>query len=168
MPKLALYTTLVVLLAAPPSSAQAPATADPHLAPMARLIGGTWHLGEDSYHEFAWGVGGRSITSTSYFVVEGTPKKVSETTFLYHPGQERVVGHGVAIDMGIDFFGYDVSFAGDTITLELEAHGPAAGTEPQRETWIFPDNDHYEWTLYAQDESGQWVRRFGGTFERRR
>jgi hypothetical protein len=112
-----LLTLLVTALYAPALAAQAPETADPELAPLARMIGGTWHLGEDSYHSFAWGIGGRSITSVNYFVPPDGPKQVSEMMFLYHPGT---------------------------------------------------DDDHYEWTLYQKDDAGAWVRRFDGTFERRR
>ena len=139
----------------------------PELAPLERLIGGSWHLGEDSHQSFSWGVGRQSVKSEMHFVTPDGTALVAELTFLYHPGLEAVKGYGVAVDMGVDFFEYTVHFEGDTIVLDLEAFGPAAGDAVQRETWVFTDDDRYLWTLYEQSEAG-WERTMGGTFERRR
>jgi hypothetical protein len=136
------------------------------LEPLARLVGGRWHLGDDSYHTFALGVGGQSVTTTSYFVLPDGEKLVSQGTYFYHPGEDVVKGYVVAIDMGLDLFDYSVHPRGDTLVMDLEVFGPQAGETPLRETWVFIDDDHYVWTLFQQAEDG-WERLMGGTYERR-
>jgi hypothetical protein len=145
----------------------------PALEGFERLIGGRWYLGDETFHTFAWGVGGRSVKVQSYSVTAGSGTDESETlvselTFLYHPGEEVVKGYGVAIGMGLDFFEYDVHFTGDQIVLDLEAFGPAALDSAMRETWTFTDDDRYEWELLGEESSVEWSRLMGGTFERRR
>ena len=148
---------------ASPALAQVP---HPELEPLARLVGGSWHLGADSYHIFAWGVGGQSVTTKSYFVLPEGDKLVSEGAFFYHPGEGTLKGFAVAIDMGLDLFEYTIEARGDTLVMDLEVFGPAAGETPLRETWVFTDDQHYVWTLLQQNDEG-WQRWMGGTYERR-
>jgi hypothetical protein len=140
--------------------------ARPELAPLARLVGGRWYLGEDSYHTFALGVGGQSVTTSSYAVLPDGERLISEGTFFYHPGERVVKGYVVAIDMGLDLFEYAIEAHSDTLVMDLRVFGPQAGTTPLRETWVFTDNDHYVWTLLQQGEDG-WERLMGGTYARR-
>jgi len=161
-------TAGLLLLVSLPLLGQAIPSGAPELEGFARLIGGQWHLGEDSFNTFEWGVGGRSVKAKGFFVVGGEARPVSELTFAYHPGHGVVKGYGVAIEMGLDFFEYDVHFAGDTVTLDLKVFGPAAPTGPLRETWIFTDDDRYEWALLAADGQGGWTETMGGTFSRGR
>ena len=102
-----------------------------------------------------------------YFSTPDGAKRVSELTFLWHPGDQVVKGYGVAVDMGVDYFEYDVRVDGDVFTFDLRAFGPAAPPGPARETWTFTDDDHYEWLLLEDTPDG-WARRMSGTFERRR
>ena len=159
-----LVLTLACVLGAP--AAAVGQEAHPRLAAFERMIGGRWYLGEGSYHTFAWGVGKQSVVATSYFVTPNEEKRVSELTYLYHPGEDAVKGYGVAIDMGVDLFEYTVYFQGDTIAFDLKAYGSAIGESPLRETWVFTDEDHYVWTLFEQ-AAGDWTRSMGGTYERR-
>jgi len=139
----------------------------PELAPLARLVGGSWYLGTDSYHTFTWGVGGQSVTSKSYFVLPDGDKLVSEGMFFYHPGEKTLKANAVAIDMGLDYFEYTIEARGDTLVMGLEVFGPEAGDKPLREVWVFTDDDHYIWTLFQEGEGG-WERWMGGTYERQR
>jgi hypothetical protein len=138
----------------------------PEMAPFERLIGGRWHLGDDSYQTFSWGVGRLSVKAEMYFAGPAGPELVSEMTWYWHPGRATLVAHGVAIGMGIDFFQVTTRWEGDTMINDLEVWGPQAPPEPQREHWTFTDDDHYEWTLYSERE-GTWVRTMGGSWERR-
>ena len=140
--------------------------AHPALAPLARLVGGRWYLGTDSYHTFAWGVGRQSVTSKSYFILPDGDKLVSEGTFFYHPGEETLKAYAVAIDMGLDYFEYTIEARADTLLMGLEVFGPQAGDKPLRERWVFTDDHHYVWTLFQEGERG-WERSMGGTYERR-
>ena len=164
--------SVLVLCAAPllPGGAQAQEPPTPTaLQPLERLVGGSWHLGDDSRITFTWGVGRRSVKGEHFFSGPEGEKLVGETTFLYHPGRQRLVAVGVAIDMGIDFFEYtSIEARGDTLVLDLEVFGPAATDEEQRETWTFAGADRYEWVLWARPEGGRWQKRFEGLFERRR
>ncbi|MDA0310509.1 MAG: hypothetical protein O2992_00140 [Gemmatimonadetes bacterium] len=76
-------------------------------------------------------------------------------------------GQGVAIDMGVDYFEYEVAFEGEVFVLSPNAYGAMAGDNPQRETWTFTEGDHYEWVLMAEGADGAWRKRMGGTYERR-
>ncbi len=138
----------------------------PRLAPFERLVGGHWYMGPDSYHSFSWGVGRQSLRATSFVVTPDSTKRVSELTFMYHPGEDAVKGYGVAIDMGLDFFESTVHFRGDTLAFDLYAYGPAAEDPPLRETWVFTDPDHYTWTL-MKPSGGGWETIMDGLFERR-
>ena len=168
---LRIVPALAALVIAAPVQAQSmgptESAAEEALAPFERLVGGRWHIGEDSWQTFEWGLGRRSVTASMYFVTPDGEKRVSELTFAWHPGEGVVKGYGVAIDMGIDFFEYDVRVDGDVFTFDLQAFGPAAPGGPARETWTFTDDDHYEWVLFEGVDSG-WERRMAGTFERRR
>ena len=155
--------TAAALLMPTAGSAQDPR---PEVVPLARLVGGSWYLGEDSYHTFELGVGGQSVTSKSYFVLPDGDKLVSEGAFFYHPGEDVVKGYVVAVDMGLDLFEYSVEARADTLLMDLKTFGPQAGETPLRETWVFTDDDHYVWTLFQQGDGG-WERLMGGTYQRR-
>ena len=158
----------LLLGVAQPAPSQTAVEAAWELEGLERLVGGRWYLGDDSYHTFSWGVGGRSLKSESYFVTTGSETLVAEMTFFYHPGEQVVKGYGVAIDMGIDVFEYSIRFADDQIILDLQAFGPSAPDLTLQETWTFIDDDHYEWVLQGLDADGSWSRQMGGTYERRR
>ncbi len=133
-----------------------------------RLVGGRWYMGDDTYHVFSWGVGRQSVISESYFVMPEGETLVSQTTFFYHPGRKTLVAYGVAVEMGIDVFEYtSIEARGDTLVLDLTAYGPQAPEGPQRETWTFIDDHHYEWVLWARGEDEAWLRQMDGVFERR-
>ena len=58
----------------------------------APLVGGEWHL-EGSYQVFEWGVGKKSIRSSSYFLVDGEKKVVAEGYWFWHPGEKQIKGY---------------------------------------------------------------------------
>ena len=159
------WLAAALLLIALPASAAAQEMR-PELAPLARLVGGSWHFGADTYHTFTWGVGRQSVISKSYFVLPDGDKLVSEGTFFYHPGEGTLKAYAVAIDMGLDYFEYTIEARGDTLVMGLEVFGPEAGDKPLREVWVFTGDDHYIWTLF-QEEEGGWERWMGGLYERR-
>jgi len=117
------------------------------LAPLARIVGGSWTLGE-SHQVFSWGVGRRSISGEMYFASDGTPRLVSQFMWYWHPDRELFEGRGVAIEMGIDLFEYDTRVMGDTLVSELRTFGPAASADPQVESWTFQGPDVYLWQLF--------------------
>ena len=149
-----------------PLLAQSAGDADP-MQPLERLVGGAWYLGEDSYQTFRWGLGRLSMVAEMFVVTPAGPQAVSEMMFAYHPGERVVKGWGVARQMGIDFFEYDITVDGETLVFDLKAFGPAAEEGPLRETWTFTDADHYEWSLLSGAGDGSWERTMSGTFERR-
>ena len=168
------WTCLALLLAvfsAPAAGRQSIDTvATPaEMAPFERLVGGRWYLGDDSFQTFTWGVGHRSVTARNYFVTPAGATMVGEMMFLFHPGRGALIGTGVAVGMGIDVFEYtSIELHGDTLVLDLETYGPQASADTQRETWAFTAPDRFDWTLWARGDDGAWLRRFGGTYERRR
>jgi hypothetical protein len=166
-----MLTLLVCFLAIATDGPVLPVSAQAIESPVSalgRLVGGRWHIGDDSYHVFSWGVGRQSVLGEAYLVKPEGETLVSQTTFFYHPGRETLVAFGVAVEMGIDVFEYtSIKARGDTLVLDLTAYGPQAPEGTQRETWTFIDDDHYEWVLWARDEEGAWTRSMGGTFERR-
>jgi hypothetical protein len=120
----------------------------------------------DSYSEYEWGLGRRSVVTRSYFVVEGEAKLVSEGFWFWHPGEKAIKGAFTAIDMPVVFFDYTVRFEGDTMIADLVAYDPAGNESSYTETWEFTDDTHYIWKLLAESPDGpQEV--MGGTFERR-
>lgn len=137
----------------------------PELAPLERLIGGRWYLG-DSYNVFEWGVGGQSVRMASYAVLPEGDQLIAEGAFVYHPGRQMITGFAVAVGMGIDYFDYEIQVRGDTLDMALEAFGPQAMEGPIRETWVFTDDDHYVWTL-LQGAGDGWAQIMGATYERR-
>lgn len=138
-------------------------TANP-LAPFERLIGGKWHL-DGSYHEFEWGLGRQSVTTRSYFIIEGEPKLVSEGTWFWHPGEKQIKGAFTAIDMPVVFFDYTVRFEGDKMVSDLVAFDAEGNETVYVETWEFTDATHYVWKLLSETPDGpQEV--MGGTYAR--
>ncbi len=156
---------LILGFLTPPSAVGAQATADSNpLAPFARLMGGEWYLGDDSYHAFEWGVGKKIVHSKSYFVVNGSPTLVSEGVWFWHPGNEAIEGYATAVQMPVEFFEYETRFIGDTLISDVMSYGPQGGA--YRETWEFLDENRYVWTLYAKKGEGL-ERAMGGTYVRR-
>jgi hypothetical protein len=136
------------------------------LAAFARLIGGRWTL-DSTYHVFEWGVGKRSVRSSSYLAGDDGDQLVSEGIWFWHPGEQAIKGFATAVDMGIDVFEYTSHLEGDVLVHELEIYGPVAGENPLRETWTFTDDDHYEWALW-EDAGNGYERQMSGVFERTR
>ena len=158
----------LVTMASTPAAPFSAQVVDTPLSALERLVSGSWYIGEDSYQVFTWGVGRQSVKSEMFFITPENETLVSEATYFYHPGRETLLGFGVAVDMGIDVFGYtSIRARGDTLILDLSAFGPQATDEVLRETWTFFDDDRYEWVLWARGEDGTWARRMDGMFERR-
>jgi len=135
------------------------------LAPFERLIGGQWHL-DGSYSEFEWGLGRLSVSTHSYFIVEGEPKLVSEGIWFWHPGEKSIKGAFTAIDMPVVFFDYTVRFEGNKMVTDLVAFDAEGNEAAYVETWEFTDETHYVWKLLSETPDGlQEV--MGGTYERK-
>ncbi len=157
-----------LLLAAGAVWTAQPATAESHekegpLAPFERLVGGRWQLGDDFYQTFEWTIGKKAVTSRGYFVIEGEPKLVSEGMWFWHPGEEKIKGYFVNIDMPTEFIDYTTRFEGDKMLSEIDSYSPTGGLESFTESWDFSDDDHYEWSLYTAEEG---KRAMGGTYTR--
>jgi hypothetical protein len=138
--------------------------ADP-LAPFERLIGGQWHF-DGSYSEFEWGLGRQSVTTRSYFIIEGEPKLVSEGFWFWHPGEKQIKGTFTAIDMPVVLFNYTVRFEDNKMVADLVAFDAEGNETSYVETWEFTDDTHYEWKLLSETPDGL-VEVMGGTYERR-
>lgn len=122
----------------------------------ARMIG-TWE-GDDSRHEFAWGVDERVVKSASYFPDGNDWTLVSEGWWYWDPAIGAVRGQTVAIGMGIDLFEYTSRLSENQIVHELRTHGEMAGAFVER--WTF-EADRYTWELEQDGE-----RLMGGTYQR--
>lgn len=159
----ALAVSVATLVSVASNAAEPAGANDNPLAPLARLVGGEWHM-RDSYQTFEWSVDGRTIVTRGYAVGESGPKLVSEGMWFWHPGEQQVRCYAVAVDMGVDFFDYTTHFDGDTIVNDLRCYGTYSGE--YRETWRFTDNNHYSWTLLREGAEG--LEDFmEGTFTRR-
>jgi hypothetical protein len=134
------------------------------LSHFSRLIGGEWHMG-DSFQVFEWGVGGMSVKSKGYFVIEGKAKLVSEGVWFWHPGTNKLKGYSTAIDMPVSFFDYTTSFHGNKMKSALASYTPQGIEQNYIETLEFTDDDHYIWTLYATTAEGK-TKIMGGKYER--
>jgi len=143
-----------------PLLAQAPMAAELPLAEFDRLVGGQWWMGDDSYHEFEWGLDRQMVKTRSYVVTDGEPKLVSEGVWFWHPGEGAIRGYHVAIEMPVSFFDYTTRFEGDTMISELDSFGEMG--DSYEETFEFTSPSEYVWTLM---QSGERV--MGGTYERR-
>lgn len=124
-------------------------TAEERLGPFAQLIGGEWHLG-NSYQVFEWGVGKLSVKSKSYFIIEGTPKLVSEGSWFWHPGERKVKGNFSAIQMPAELFEYLTHFEDNKMVNELKTYAADGKQEVYTEIWEFLDETNFRWTLYSK------------------
>lgn len=118
------------------------------LSNFSRLIGGEWHL-DNSYQTFEWGVGEKSVRAKSYFLVNDTPKLVSEGAWIWHPGLNKLKGYFTAIAMPYDFFEYTTSFEENTMINELVTYSSDGASATYIETWEFTDDDRFIWTLFT-------------------
>jgi hypothetical protein len=135
------------------------------LAPLARLVGGSWRLGETK-HRFTWGPGRRALTGTSWTGTGASREPVAEVTWYWHPGRQTIEGRGVAVGMGIDLFEYDTRVVADTVIHTLRAFGPGLEGISQTERWIFLGPDSYRWELLGEggeiEASDTFVRAWEG------
>jgi hypothetical protein len=139
--------------------------ADSPLAPFERLVGGQWHLG-DSYQEFEWGVGKKSVKVKSFFLVEGSPHLVSEGIWFWHPGEGKIRGIATAIDMPVSFFDYTTRFEGNNMVSDLRSFDASGVESSYVEVFELTGEDEYVWTLMTDSPQGlQEV--MGGTYVRR-
>lgn len=152
------WALLAVLITLSPAGAQE--SDDSPLAPFARLVGGEWWLGDDSYQVFEWGVGEQLVKTKSFFVVDGEPVLVSEGVWFWHPGERAIRGFHVAIEMPVHFFDYTTWFEEDAMVSDLISFGEMGAT--YRETFEITGPDTYVWSLYQAGE-----RVMGGTYTRR-
>lgn len=147
---------------------QAMTTRKPPEEPLAgfhRLIGGQWHL-DDSYQEFEWGVGRKSVIARSFFAIDGKPVPVSEGMWFWHPGEQTIKGVVTAINMPVEFFDYTTRFEADKMVSELTSYDAAGDASRYVETFEFLDESHYRWTLFT--ETGEGLQKvMGGTYTRR-
>lgn len=140
------------------------AQSDGPLSPFSKLIGGKWEAG-DSYQTFEWGVGQTSVIGKSYFVIDGEATLVSEGSWYWHPGEQKIKGHFTAINMPIALFDYTTTFDGDTIRNDLRAYDRAGNELRYEELWEFTGNDEYTWTLMRVTESDN-TREMSATYQR--
>ncbi len=124
-----------------------------------RLVGGRWYYqGPDdaplAYHAFRSKLNDKLIVAESYTVGEDEKTLVSEGIWYWNPAEERIKAIGIAQHMEVDVFEYtNVKVEGDTMTCDLTAHNDQGSSEFV-ETWEFPNNDRYEWTLFAKSPEG--------------
>lgn len=157
-----------ILIGASTGSSQDPGAERPAvnpLAPFERIIGGQWHL-EGSYQEFEWGVGQLSVKARSYFLIDGSPKLVSEGIWFWHPGEKEIKGAFTAIEMPVSFFDYTTRFEDKRMVNDLRSYGPDGMATVYIETWDFTDDTHFVWKLLSKTPDGL-KEEMGGTYTRR-
>ncbi len=118
------------------------------LASFSKLIGGEWQLG-DSYQVFDWGVGKMSVNSKSYLIMEGSPRLVSEGSWFWHPGENKIKGYFTAIGMPAVLFDYSTKFEASKMVNSLITYTATGKREAYTELWEFVDENSYKWTLYT-------------------
>ena len=115
----------------------------------ARLVGGEWHIGPLS-HVFEWGIGRRTVHARSY---DEAGELASELRWFYHPGEKAIRGYSVDAS-GAFFAELTTRFEGDTLSNELVMIDAAGAETTYSAEWVFTDDDHYEWTLWAETAEG--------------
>ena len=136
------------------------------LQPFDRFIGGAWYLGSN-YQTFEWGLGEKSVIAKMYVKTEMGDKLVSDFTWLWHPGKEKIIGFGTGIGLERDFFEYESTFHGDTLlSLVWAYHNGNTETTAQKEYIILTDENHYYWQLF-EPLDGDWKENMHGMFNRR-
>ena len=128
-------------------------TASNPLAPFERLVGGRWEVA-DSYQEFEWGVGRKSVRARSYVVRDGVAKPVSEGAWFWHPAERRIAGVFTAIDMPVVLFYYTTRFEDDVMICDLNAYDAEGNETRYEERWTFTSKDEYRWVLLSHSEEG--------------
>jgi len=154
-------------------TAEQPATAAAQnpLEPVARLVGGEWRgqfklPNSDSLsirNVFEWGLGGRILKARYYAVADGVERQVYEGIWSWHPTEAKII-----------FFEY--SAGGSLVAGAVEpVEGGLAlawtdysnkSVKQYRETFRFPDNDHYLSRAYKKNEDGSETLVVEGSFER--
>lgn len=129
-----------------------------------RLIGGKWHL-EDSFQEFEWGVGQRSVRGRSYFIVNDEPRLVSEGLWYWHPGKNSIKGVFTARDMPVGLFDYTTEFEENRMINELVTYTASGEETLYVETWDFTDESHFTWKLFRRTPGGL-EEEMGGVYSR--
>ena len=163
MKSITLAAIALAVLAGTPASGRADDTLGP-LAPLDRLVGGRWQLGE-SIQEYAWDMDRRQVTGRAYVTSAGGEQLVSLGAWYYHPGKGKVVGYFVAREMGIDLFEYTTRFEGDVMINDVIGWSAAGQASRYEERWRFTGTDTYVWELYETGDDGQ-EKVMEGVFER--
>jgi pimeloyl-ACP methyl ester carboxylesterase len=138
------------------------------LAPLARIVGGSWELG-GFFQEFEWGVGRRSVKGRMIAPGKYGPRVLSEFTWYWHPEKGAFEGRGVAIEMGVDLFEYTTWISGDTLVSDLRSFTGTGAPDAQREMWVFEHPDQYLWQLFegAGEPAPGAAPQMDGRFRRR-
>jgi hypothetical protein len=124
------------------------------LSPFSKLIGGKWES-EGTYQTFHWGVGQASVIARSFFIVEGKAMPVSEGSWYWHPGEQRIRGHFTAINMPVSLFDYTTTFVEDTMRNDIRAYDKAGNETRYEEVWAFTSDHEYVWSLYRVADTGK-------------
>lgn len=151
-------------IAAAVGSAPAPGAAQPKageanpLEPLGRLVGGYWLIEPgkpmNAYSAFTWGPNRRTLHATFYLVGDGKSDDPvrADAFYFWHPGKKKVCG--IAAGASGEVYDGEITMDASGATQEFE-YFTAQGTTSYRETWVFPDNDTYVWTLYRKAADGQ-------------
>ncbi len=149
---LACSTLAIAALAEEPASPAPTATGAETSSPLAgfeRLVGGEWHIGP-LRHVFEWGVGKNTVLARSY---DGDGNLASEARWFFHPGEQVIRGYSIGAS-GNFFAEMTTRFEGDTLINELKTIGADGATAHYTGRWLFTDDDHYDWTLFAETADG--------------
>lgn len=140
----------------------APAPPDPNpLAPFARLVGSDW-IAKNMRVTYEWGLGKRSIRSHSFITGGGKDQLTYESFYAWHPQKKAIVAHAYG-GSGFEFEGTTMARA-DGLETVFVANGAEKVTN-YRETFTYPDEDSYHWTLYRKDGDA-WKQVIDATFRR--
>ena len=123
------------------------------LAPLDRLVGGRWRLGE-SVQEYTWDMDRQQLNGRAWSTSAEGERLVSVGAWYYHPGKGSIVGSFVARDMGVALFEYTTRFEGDVMINEVVAWTPEGQASTYEEHWRFTGPDSYVWELYEAADAG--------------
>ena len=154
-------------------AAEQPATtvAQNPMEPVARLVGGEWRgqfklPNGDSLsirNVFEWGLGGRILKAKYYAVTEGVERQVYEGIWSWHPTEKKIIFQEYSTRSSL--VAGSVEPVEDGLALAWTEYSNNSVTQ-YRETFRFPDNDHYLSQAYKKNEDGSERLVVEGSFER--
>lgn len=116
------------------------------LKPFEQFIG-EWKL-DNAVQVFEWGVGKTSVMGKSYRLDSDKSRTlISEGMWFWHPGEQKVKGFFMAINMPVVFFDYTTRFQDRKMVSELSSFDKTGNKSSYTEWMELQSDSTYKWTL---------------------